>query len=162
VDQVKTSIEHVDDGTELGARRVTITYSREEQDPSGKVGVLAITGQLGEVLEQIGHSNDVTGVPASRTEYETALAAVGEVLSVLEQRRALLLLAGRDQHDYSWRDLERLCGQPYSTCKRWVLASRDGFARLGVWFDGAALHIGTPEQARTALAGADAHDELLG
>lgn len=103
-------------------RRVTLTYSRELDDPSGKLAVLVHSGQLAHLLRQLGRYDEQTF--ASERELREVLSCLRTVLEVLEPRRVALLAAGRDQFELPWRDMALDAGVPAATAVRWVAEYR--------------------------------------
>lgn len=121
------------------ARTITITYSREDDDPSGLLSVFAASGQLGAFLRKIGRSTEFD-VAEDAAEFERVMAMYREVFRVMEPGRRAALLAGRDQFLLSWRDLARLSNVPFPSVKRWILAEREAHASQGMWFSPNGLH----------------------
>ena len=108
-------------------RHVTITYSRELDDPSGRLAVLVHSGQLAHLLSQLGRYDEQTFM--DEKELRRVLTTIRTTLETLEPRRVALLAAGRKQFELKWRDLALDAGVPPATAVRWVsdrgLASPD-------------------------------------
>ncbi|MEH1124835.1 hypothetical protein [Micromonospora sp. CPCC 206061] len=119
-------------------RTITITYSRDDDDPSGMLSVFASSGQLGALLRKIGRSTE-PDVAKDEREFELQMAMYREVFRIMGLGRRAALLAGRDQFLLSWRDLARLSDVPFPTVKRWILEERKSYAGRGMWFSPAGL-----------------------
>lgn len=104
--------------TSTDERRLTITYSREHDDPSGHLAVLILSGRLEHLLCQLGRYPQDT--PTDLKELLADLAAIRDAFDTLGPRRTALLEAGRRDFDHPWRDLAREAGVPPTTAVRWV------------------------------------------
>jgi hypothetical protein len=128
--------EHVPGSDE---RRVTITYSRADDDPAGTLGVLVLSGRLGHLLRQIGRYNEPDGIAADGAEFGKVMAAVRDAFFYLEYRRRVLLLAGHDQFGLSWSDLALGFDLARQTAARWATEERAAFAGRGQRYTPAGL-----------------------
>jgi hypothetical protein len=138
-------------------RTITITYSREDDDPSGLLGVFAASGQLGAFLRKIGRSTE-SDVAEDETQFKRVMAMYREVFRIMEPGRRAALLAGRDQFLLSWRDLARLSNVPFPSVKRWILAEREDYAHQGMWFSPAGLNTDDDPTQFTAQAAREERD----
>ncbi|NUT10388.1 MAG: hypothetical protein HOQ38_07905 [Nonomuraea sp.] len=113
-----------DYAAEGDARRFTVEYSAQADDPSGLMSQLAEDGELGEVLRELGHGRLREHVPGSVAEFRRVFAALGPALGALEERRRVLITAARHGFpgEFSWRGLAAELELAPTTVKRWVEA----------------------------------------
>lgn len=135
--------------------RITITYDRHADDPTGALTVLARSGRLGRVLREYARA-DYTRLPESADESLQTLRAVNEFTAVMDARFRRLLLAGRDWHGLSWGQLADAAGTARRNITRWVQEARAYAAAGGTWFDASGMHCGGDDDHARARANVDA------
>jgi hypothetical protein len=135
--------------TDDGGLVVTITLSRQDDDPRSCLDILAGQGLLQAFLRAYGRPDDLGG-PDSMDEASDLLTRYAYVVRRAQDRLEDMQLAARDQWGLGWGAIARAVDLSRSTVKGQIQASRARYADNGLWYDAAGRHQATPRTAHEA------------
>src|SRR5262249_7085947 len=135
VSRVKITHRETRDGSEV----ITITLSRQGDDPRSYIEILASQGLLAAFLRAYGRPDDLGG-PASVDEARDLLTRFAYVVRRASDRLEDMQLAARDQWHMGWGAIATAVDLSRSTVKGQIQATRIHCAGKGSWYDATGRH----------------------